>query len=320
MTSVPRLLRLAVLSSVAAACYHAPPPPPPRDYGRETAELGARLAERIAASGATVALYFRDLNVADSLALGADVRYHAASTMKVAVMVQVFRDADEGRLRLDAPLTLANDFRSLVGNSRFTLDAKDDSDSSLYQRVGQPVTIRELTTRMITRSSNLATDNLIALVGAGRVQATLHALGVDSLQVLRGVEDDSAFAAGLNNTVTARSLGELLDAIADGRAAAARSCAEMLEILQRQRFNDAIPAGLPRGTRVAHKTGDITALFHDAALVYDKDRPRYILVVLTRGLRDMSESKQLIADLAAMVHRHVIPPPPPRLTPQGLRP
>jgi beta-lactamase class A len=100
-----------------------------------------------------------------------------------------------------------------------------------------------------------------------------------------------------------------MGAIADGRAASAPSCGTMLQILQRQRFNDAIPAGLPLRTRVAHKTGWITSLHHDAAVVYVRGRPRYVLVVLTRGL-DQQPSAALIADLARIVHTDLYPPVP----------
>jgi beta-lactamase class A len=126
------------------------------------------------------------------------------------------------------------------------------------------------------------------------------------------VEDGPAFRAGLNNSVTARSLGALLHAIADGRAASAVSCGHMLRILLAQRFRSAIPAGLPRRTRVAHKTGWITALHHDAAIVYLANRPRYVLVVLTRGVASLQESAALIADLTRIIHEDRFPPPPPR--------
>jgi beta-lactamase class A len=144
-------------------------------------------------------------------------------------------------------------------------------------------------------------------VGAARVQATLHELGADSVRVLRGVEDNVAYRAGLNNTTTARGLGIVMQAIAGANAASAQSSGAMMQILMRQRFNDGIPAGLPRHTRVAHKTGWLTGVHHDAAVVYYRDRPRYVLIILTRGLQEESASAQLMADLARMVHRYAIP-------------
>ncbi len=270
--------------------------------------LRAPLERRIASAGAVVGLYFRDLTRADSLAIGADRRFHAASTMKVPVMVQVFRDADAGRLDLNERLVVTDSFRSLADSSVYRLSAADDSDSSLYRRVGDAVRVFELVELMITVSSNLATNNLIARVGAGRVQATMALLGADSVRVLRGVEDGPAFRAGMNNTTTARGLGNLMAQIADGLAASAHASGRMLEILLRQSFNDGIPAGLPRNTRVAHKTGEITGAHHDAAVVYIRNRPRYVLVILTQGLTERAASARLMADLTALIHAHVTGP------------
>ncbi len=295
-------LRLVTLLALAG---------PPSLASQDTA-LTAVLERRIAASGATVGLYFADLRGPGAAAINADLVFHAASTMKVAVMVQVFRDIDAGRLTQRQRIPVTNRFRSLVGDTLYELSAGDDSDSSLYRHVGDAVELEALVRLMITVSSNLATNILIEQVGAARVQQTLAELGVDSMQVRRGVEDGPAYRAGLNNTVTARSLGQLLTAIADGRAASAASCGRMLRILLDQEFRDGIPAGLPRRTRVAHKTGWITALHHDAAIVYDRDHPRYVLVVLTRGLADQRASSALIAELARAVHAELFPPPPPR--------
>lgn len=270
--------------------------------------LESLLRSRIAAaSGATVGLYYRDLVSFDSVTIGADLRFHAASTMKVPVMVQAFREADAGRLRLDERVAVVNSFRSLADSSTFTLNLADDSDSSLYQQVGKQVRFRDMVELMITVSSNLATNNVMNRVGAVRVRAGLHELGADSMIVLRGVEDGPAFRAGLNNTTTARGLGIVMAAIADGRAASAASCGAMVRILKQQRFRDAIPRGLPRGARAAHKTGWITGVHHDAAIVFWRDRPRYVLVVLTRGIQEQAQSAQLIADLTALVNAHAVP-------------
>jgi len=200
-----------------------------------------------------------------------------------------------------------NRFRSIANDSTFALDPADDSDSSLYRMVGRPVRVRELVELMITASSNLATNVLLEAIGTDRIRATLQELGADSLVVRRGVEDGAAFRAGLNNTTTARALATVLAAIADGRAASAADCATMLDVLSRQRINDAIPAGLPRHTRIAHKSGWIEGQHHDAAIVWVHGHPRYVLVVLTRGLADRTASAALIADLARIVHAHADP-------------
>ncbi|HEY3280255.1 MAG TPA: serine hydrolase [Gemmatimonadales bacterium] len=265
--------------------------------------LRARIEARIAQAPArAVGLYFRDLTTGDSLLVGAGIRFHAASTMKVPVMIQLYRDRDAGRLSIDDSIPVTNTFHSIVDSSTYEMDKADDSDSSLYARVGGKASIRELVELMETVSSNLATNLLIARVGAPRANATAHALGADSILVLRGVEDGKAYRAGRNNTTTARDLGVLLAAIAQDRAATPASCREMLGILGRQHFKEGIPAGLPPGTRVYHKTGWVgTVVYHDAAIVERPGGRRYVLVVTTGGIQKDEDAYKLVSDLSRIV-------------------
>ncbi len=271
--------------------------------------LRDELAGRIARAPATmVGLYYHNLTRPDSILIGANLRLHAASTMKVPVMIQIFRDADAGLLRLDDSLPVHATFPSLLDGSPFDVDRADDSDSTLYLRLGGKASVRELLELMITRSSNLATNLLIERVGAERAEGTARSLGAWSIQVLRGVEDGKAYRAGLNNTTTARDLGVLLAAIAQGRAARPTSCTEMLAILGRQEFNEGIPAGLPPDTRVAHKTGWIgEVVYHDAAIVYPPRGGSYVLVVLTGGIQQDSVAHNLVAELSRMVYEERAP-------------
>jgi beta-lactamase class A len=269
--------------------------------------LAARVRERIASvPGAHVAVAYRRLGRPDTLYLDADSSFHAASTMKVPVMIELFHQIERGGLSLDQPILLVNQFGSIVDGSPYALDPKDDSDSALYARVGERVPVRELLTHMITRSSNLATNALIALVGAARTEAAMRALGAVRIRVLRGVEDAKAYERGLNNTTTARDLATILAAIQENRAASPASCAVMRDILLHQEFNGEIPAGLPPGTPVAHKTGQITGVLHDAAIVYPPGTDPYVLVVLTRDIPDEKVARSLIADISRLVYEHVM--------------
>jgi beta-lactamase class A len=254
-------------------------------------DFGAALRERVVSRvnevpGASVGVVFAEVGGGAAFQVNPDSVFHAASTMKVPVMIEYFRGIDAGRIRRDQDLLLGTEFRSIVDGSPYSLDAAVDSDSSVFARVGQRVPLRWLVERMIVRSSNLATNALIELLDARRIDATARSLGTARLKVLRGVEDGKAFQQGLNNQTSARDLAVLLLSLESGKAAAPASCREMIDILARQEFNDEIPAGLPAGTRVAHKTGWITGVSHDAALVYPPGRTPYVLVVLTRGIRE----------------------------------
>jgi beta-lactamase class A len=270
--------------------------------------LAAVIRQRVATvPGAAAGIYYRAVDApADTLAIGADSSFHAASTMKIAIMIQVFRDAEAGRLALGQEIIVRNQFASIADGSPYALDPKDDSDSGMYDLVGHSVTVRDLTLRMIQRSSNLATNTVIGLVGASRADSTAHALGASHIRVLRGVEDGKAFERGLNNTTTARDLGALLMAIQQDRAATPADCAAMRQVLLGQEFNTEIPAGLPAGTKVAHKTGQITGVLHDAAIVYPATAPPYVLVVLTSGIPDERVARAMIANISRMVYGHYI--------------
>ena len=271
--------------------------------------LRVRLESRITETpGAVVSVYYKSLSSGELVTIAPDSSYHAASTMKVPVMIEFFRQVQRGGLSPAQPVLLVNQFASIVDGSPFSVAPIDDSDSTMYLRVGERVPARELVERMIVRSSNLATNAVIALIGADHADSTAHALGARNIRVLRGVEDGKAFQKGMNNTTTARDLGLLLEAIQKHTAASARSCDTMLAILGRQEFNDEIPAGLPPGTKVAHKTGSITAVLHDAAIVYPAGRSPYVLVVLTRNIPDARVARTLIADLSRLVYEHVAGP------------
>lgn len=272
-----------------------------------TDSLRAAIEARISQSpGVTVGLAYVDLQTGDTLYINSDTLFHAASTMKVPVMLQLFRRVSEGALRLDQTLLLVNQFSSIVDGSSYRQEPGDDSDSAMYKLVGERVRIDTLIRHMITRSSNLSTNTLIALAGPDQIKATLASLGIHRMLVLRGVQDLKAFDKGMNNLTTARDLATLFTAIETGKAADPAATVAMKEILLAQEFNSGIPAGIPAGIRVAHKTGDLTAHNHDAGIVYPAGRKPYVLAVLTRGIQKQSESSALIADISRLVYAHAM--------------
>jgi beta-lactamase class A len=255
----------------------------------------AAIQDRVAKSGADVGIAFETLDGRLAWSSRGDDVFHAASTMKIPVMIELFHQVREGKVKLSDPLFIKNEFHSLVDGSVFTLKPDDDSETDLYKAVGQTRTLDQLCDLMVTVSSNFATNLLIQKLGIDDIRATVTALHADGMDIKRGVEDQKAFDKGLNNTTTAHGLATLLVAIANGKAVDAESSARMVEILERQKFNEGIPAGVPQNIRVAHKTGEITKIHHDAGIVY-ADRP-FVIVVLVRGIADFKQSSALIADV-----------------------
>jgi len=279
--------------------------PPPARQGPAPASIDPKVAasiqERVAKSGADVGIAFETLDGRLAWSSRGDDVFHAASTMKIPVMIELFHQVREGKLKLSDPLPLKNEFHSLVDGSVFTLKPEDDSETDLYKAVGQTRTLDQLCDLMVTVSSNFATNLLIQKLGIENIRATVTSLHAGGMDIKRGVEDQKAFDKGLNNTTTARGLATLLLAIAHGKAVDAESSAKMVEILERQKFNEGIPAGVPGNIRVAHKTGEITKIHHDAGIVY-AERP-FVIVVLVRGIEDFKQSSTLIAGITRHLYQ-----------------
>jgi len=227
---------------------------------------------------------FYDAETTIQWSYNADHYFHAASTMKLAVLLGVFRQVERGELSLDAPVHVRNRFTSIVNQEPFMLDLGRDADPNVYGHLGKTLSVRELAYWMITLSSNLATNLLVDVIGIPTIQRALDELDIDGVRVLRGVEDQAAFEAGLNNEVTANGLLKLLRVIAECNAYSKDASTEMQKILMDQHYRSGIPAGLPKAARVAHKTGNISTIHHDAGIVYLEGRKPYVLVILTQFL------------------------------------
>ena len=240
---------------------------------------------------------FYDAETTIQWAYNADHYFHAASTMKLAVLLGVFRQVDRGELPLDAPVHVRNRFTSIVNQEPFMLDLGRDADPDVYGHLGKTLTVRELAYWMITKSSNLATNLLVDVIGIDTIQKTLDELDIDGVRVLRGVEDQRALEAHQSSELTANGLLKMLRLIADGKAYSQKACDEMLEIMLDQQYRSGIPAGLPKAARVAHKTGNISTVHHDAGIVYLEGRKPYVLVILTQFTADQGRSTA-VADVS----------------------
>jgi beta-lactamase class A len=273
---------------------------PAQAFASDLAPLEQAIRARIAAEAGEFGIFVMDLETGRSAGVNADLALHAASTMKVPVLVELYRRAAAGEIDLNGGVTIRNEFRSIADSSTYSLTTADDSETGLYGLIGRKVGWRDLARRMIVRSSNLATNILIDTLGAPRVQQTTDRIGGPDMRVLRGVEDGPAFRAGMNNSTTARSFGHVLAAISRCDIMTRAYCDEILEILSAQEFRDMIPAGLPEGVRIAHKTGWITGIKHDGGVVMPFNSPPFVIVVLSRGAADTLASQRVAADVARL--------------------
>ncbi|MGQ9560576.1 MAG: serine hydrolase [Candidatus Oleimicrobiaceae bacterium] len=267
--------------------------------------LNHLLAAKERAFRGTFAVAFKDLDNGQTFLYRAHEMMHAASLMKVPVMIEVFRQAEEGRFLLQDSLVVRNRFHSIVDASPYALRVADESDDFVYTQLGRKMAIRDLVQQMITVSSNLATNLLLELVGPDRVTAGMRALGAARIQVRRGLEDQKAFQQGINNETDAYDMLLILEAIAKGKAASPGACAQMIEIMCQQKLNTKIPALLPDSIRVAHKTGSISGIDHDAGILYFPSGRSCVLVVLSKGIADHQRAASGIAEITRDILRQM---------------
>jgi len=260
---------------------------------------------------ADFAIAFEDLSTGQQFFFNEHESFHAASTMKTPVLIETFRLIAAGRLSLEDSVLIHTDFISIADSSSYRLDSADDSEKDLYGLAGRRLPLKQLLYKMITESSNLATNLVIELVGAKNVMATMRAMGAMDIRVLRGVEDNKAFAQGMNNTTSAYDLMLLLRSIASGTAVDSGASRAMIRILLDQHFKEVIAGNLPDNVRVASKSGWITGSVHDSGIVFLPDGRKYVIVLLSRGIADHGLAVEIGAAVSKIFYDHMVQGPPP---------
>ena len=276
-------------------------------HARNLDSLKIKIDSRFKSLEGDFSLAFKEVdNEKNLILINEKMIFHAASTMKTPVMIEVFKQAAENKFNLDDPVEINNEFKSIADGSPYYLDITDDSGEELYKFIGKKKTIYDLVFDMITVSSNLATNILIELVGAKNVTETMRSIGANDIQVLRGVEDNKAFQLGLNNVVTAFDLMLIYENLVENKFANESSTHEMLNILLQQKHNSRIPAKLPHDVKVAHKTGSITGVGNDSGIVFLPDGRKYVLVLLSKNVKDEKAVIEAEAEVSKIIYDYVI--------------
>lgn len=280
---------------------------PDAQYDNELEALKSEIQEdfnRINGDFALAFQYLEDDN--QSIYINEKESFHAASTMKTPVMIEVYKQAASGKFNMRDSIPVHNDFKSIMDGSPYSMELGVDSEEELYDQIGKKATIYDVVYPMITRSSNLATNIIIDLVGAENTTQTMRDLGAHDIQVLRGVEDQKAYDAGMSNTTTAYDLMVIMEAIAKKKAVNEQADEEMFNILANQYFKDLIPAKLPEGVVVANKSGFITGVQHDSGIVRLPDGRQYVLVILSKNLTDINTGKAVIAAVSKKIYDYAL--------------
>ena len=275
--------------------------------GKDVSNILNDELERLAAEKKVraIAVALHDVETGLRFSMQGDRWFHAASTIKVAVLLAVFRAADEGRLRLGDSLHVRNRFISAADGSPFHLSRDSDAMPELYKRVGRVAKISELAEGMIVASSNLATNLLLDYLTVEYARNVLRKAKVDGVELRRGVEDHAAHERGMNNQATANGLLALLSALR-GDFLSGKSKEQAIRILLEQRFDSMIPAGLPPHAVVAHKTGEISTACHDIGIVYLPEREPYLAVILTEFDSARNGKREMVAAISEAIYRSLI--------------
>lgn len=269
-------------------------------------DLKQQITEQLGKQKGIYAVAYKNLETGEELLILPTEKFHAASTMKTPVMIEVYKQVAEGKFSLTDSITIKNEFRSIVDSSAFSLRQEVDSEQELYSKVGSKASIHDLVYKMIISSSNLATNLIIELVNAKNVTQTMRDLGAPDIEVLRGVEDTKAFNKGWINTTTARDLMIIFEKMAEGETVSPEASQEMIAILTDQEFNTIIPAKLPQDVKVAHKTGSITGVHHDSGIVFLPDGRKYVLVLLSKQVTDEKAATDAMASVSESIYKYTV--------------
>ncbi|MBE7368990.1 serine hydrolase [Ramlibacter pallidus] len=262
-----------------------------------------KIGENARASAVAVAVY--DFEHHTTWSIHPARWFHAASTIKVPVLLAVYEAIEQGRLEPHSRVHVRNRFYGLVDGKPFRVSQGSDANADVHAALGRMLTVHTLAEHMIVTSSNLATNLLLDLVGIEAARASLARLHLSGIELQRGVEDEVAWAAGINNRVTAAGLCNAMRLIEEGRAISPEASRAMLDILHQQRFRSGIPAGLPEDARVAHKTGEISTVAHDAGIVYLDGRDAYVVVILTEWAPEVDGRQETIARISRAVYEYM---------------
>ena len=267
--------------------------------------LEIKVRELLESQNGTFAIAFKNLEDGNEILINEDEIFHAASTMKTPVMIEVYRKKMIGEISLDDSIFVKNEFESIVDKSTFQLSEFDDSDKNTYDKIGRYISLRELVFDMISISSNFATNLVIKYIGAENINNTMSDIGAKNINVLRGVEDIKAFEKGLNNTTSARDLLVIYEKLANGEVLSRNLSNEMVEILKNQKYDDIIPKYLPKEIEVAHKDGWINGVRHDSGIVFLENGVTYVLILLSKNLDNELEGADILAKVSLEIYNHI---------------
>lgn len=230
-----------------------------------------------------------DLTSGDRIERLAASPFATASTIKLAILYELFKQAEEGRVKLDAPIPL--DRAHVVGGS-----------GVLFELSAPTLPLRDYATLMIVLSDNTATNVVIDALGMERINARMQAMGLADIKLRRRMMDLDAAKRGNENIATPGSIAKLLGIIASGEGLTPASTDALLAILKKEKTSPMLQ-GIPSGVPVASKPGDLDGVRVDAGIVYVPDRS-YVFVAMTGWLQKDEDGERAITDASRAAYEY----------------
>jgi beta-lactamase class A len=275
-------MRVIVAACLAAALLAIPARGHQDPMRADLREGFAAALERIASDLDGVMGYaIVDLTSGDRLERLPGAVFATASTIKLAILYELFTQAEEGRLSLDERQPL--DRRHAVGGS-----------GVLVQLTTPALSLRDHATLMIILSDNTATNVVIDAVGMTKVTDRMAALGLRDTKLRRRMIDADAARRGDENVSTAGELARLLELLHEWTVLSKASQTQLLDILKKPKSTPML-RGLPSGVAAASKSGSLDGIQADAGIVYVPGRP-YVFVAMTGYLRQAGDGERAIAE------------------------
>jgi beta-lactamase class A len=262
------------------------------------AELRARFEKRVqeisSSVDGVVGYSIVDLTNGERIGHLESATFPTASAIKLAIVYELFKQSEEGTVRLEETMTL--DRRQAVGGTGVLVE------------MGTPtLSIRDYAVLMVTLSDNTATNVLIDRLGMERIATRLNGLGLNGTKLRRHMMDTAAARRGDENVSTPDELVRLLQAMYGSTSAQAKTAGHYqmnaaIELLEKPKDNR-LRKGLPEGVASADKSGELEGVRVDAGIVFAKNRP-YALCVMTTFLKDEVEGEHAITEISRVAYEY----------------
>jgi beta-lactamase class A len=235
-------------------------------------------------------LYVKDLEEDSGYGIRPDEQFFAASTIKIPIMVAVYRKVDEGELEFSQEVEIQEE------------DWAAGAGWLQWEKAGTKQTVGDLLLLMITQSDNVAANALVRTVGgADHVNEVARSMGAEDTVLYQKVSSERGAVPALDNRSTPRDMATMMQQIAEGKAASEKSCGYMIDLMHENRLDWWLDEGLPPGVDAANKAGWLYRVYDEVGIVENNDR-RYVIAILSKhGDADVYQGQDLIKNLSSAV-------------------